>query len=189
MLKTSTGVDCMEIEYDLTVDDYVRFNQFHCDHSPTIRRIRLASMLLGPAAIWSVGFVVYSSRNDLSALVIFGVCGLLYLVAFPYFWRWTLRKRTRKLLAEGPVGEPNDHCSLRIDQDGLHATSRKGTASLNWSAVERIADSETDLYIYVGPTNAFVIPRRAFANPDDCALFASRARELREAAAGLTIGE
>jgi hypothetical protein len=175
----------MEVEFDLTVDDKVRFNEYHCEHSPAIRRVKWFSILAGPIAMGLIGIVEYFRYESFTPLIIFWTLGILYGLAMPAYWRWSIRRRTRKLLTESPSGALTEHCTMRIDEQGVHATTNKGSSSLKWSAIEKVAQTEDAFYLYVGPVNAHVIPRRAFESRAAFEEFTSNVRRLREEAAGL----
>lgn len=175
----------MEIEYELTTDDYLHFSEYHCQHSPTIRRTKLFTFLMGPVAFGIMGLVEYVFRDRLSALIAFWTAGLLYLAIMPLYWKWSIRRRTLRLLAEGPNAGRTTPCTLKIDEGGIHVTSPKGEANLNWIAIEKVRCTEKYLYLYTGAMSAIVVPSRAFASTVEFDRFVTHARELREAAAGL----
>jgi hypothetical protein len=132
-----------------------------------------------------LAYSLFRSHQDYSPLVIFGIASVLWLVGFPRYWNWSIRRRTRKLLTEGPTGFPYIQ-TLEIAEDGIHGSSPKGTSILNWSALTKVAESDTDLYLFVGPMNAIVIPRKAVQSADEYERFAAELRWKREHAAGLT---
>lgn len=175
----------MQIEYDLTVDDYIRFNEYHLGNSLTVRRIRQRSVAAGPVIYMAIGVALSVKDRHPFSLVLTAIVSIVYAWAFPIYWRRTMRSRMRKFLAEGARAGGSEHGTLSIDEEGIHDTGPNGSSTTKWHAVTKVVDTDTDLYIYVSNVKAFIIPRRLFEDRGHLERFTREVRQFREASAGL----
>jgi hypothetical protein len=74
--------------------------------------------------------------------------------------------------------------TVEITDRGVQHTASSGHSDTKWHAIEKIEATGDGAYIYVGPSQAIVIPRKSF--PDDQAYeeFIATARRFHEAAPG-----
>jgi hypothetical protein len=179
------GRTALEVGCEITLDDHLKFNEYHCAHSPTIRRMKLLSYALGPVTFMVVGAALSLRNDSLAGLVVFGILSVLWLIFYPKYWDHTIRKRMEKLLREGPSGMQPYQQTIRVDAEGLHAESPRGSSVTKWSAVEKVEEGESAAYLYINPVSAYMLPRRAFAGAEEYSRFVSEVRLLREGAAGL----
>jgi len=66
--------------------------------------------------------------------------------------------------------------TLQISPAGLAAADPSGALTLRWHAVPRIREDEGQAYFYTSPTDAFILPRRAFADERQFGEFVDAAR-------------
>jgi hypothetical protein len=78
-------------------------------------------------------------------LFIFGACPLI-----SYF----------RLKRQGYLG-PNH---IGLSNDGARLDGPKGQSLVYWSAVKRLVQTKSRLFLFIGPSNAIVVPKRAFAD-------------------------
>ena len=78
-------------------------------------------------------------------LFLFGACPLI-----SYF----------RLKRQGLLG-PNQ---FEFSNDGVRLETRKGESLIYWSAVTRFVTTKNRLFLFIGPANALVLPRRAFGD-------------------------
>jgi hypothetical protein len=84
---------------------------------------------------------------------------------------------TRRVRASGQLGE---HTIILTPEHVYERTEVTELRSL-WRGVCRIEASRTHLFIFIKPTSAHIIPRRAFATPADADQFLATARSYLEA--------
>ena len=56
---------------------------------------------------------------------------------------------------------------ISIDEQGLVETTAVGESRVSWAGIDRIERSADAVFIYTTPSAAHMIPRRAFAAPED----------------------
>ena len=167
----------MKVEYEVTLDDLVRFNLYHLSHSPFGRRQR-SMIRYGPAIIFlTLGVIEYLLLGRSSILITGWVVALVFFLATPAWWDWEVKRRTVKFMGEGNNRGITGPCLLTISQDDLQVVSDNGGGNLKWSAIEKIVASGTHTYIYSSSLSAFMIPHKAFTNDAERELFVDTARQ------------
>src|SRR5437763_1328371 len=104
----------MQIEYDLTIDDYVRLAEHTAECSPTVQRVKHLSTLSGPIAFLLIGIAMSIRDGTPAPLMAFVFVSILWIVFYPRYWRSTYRRRLHKFLSEGLNTSFPEHCTTRI---------------------------------------------------------------------------
>jgi hypothetical protein len=180
----------MTAEYEITKDDLSAFNLYHHRHSPTARRQYLLSWfvpafigLLVCSGIW---YLADRERDTplqtfLDLLPLFSFVPL-YLLYFPWVYRRKLRKIVAGMVSEGRNRGLFSRHSVTISPEGVADVSEYGQTSTAWRAVERVAATDENVYIYTNALAAVIVPRRAFAGPSQFEEFVRIARGHHEKA-------
>lgn len=154
----------MEINYELTEKDYLDFNVFHAENSPTIRRSILIQRLIGPVIFLIMPF--YATRYTGIPLwywvIIFGTLGALWYSFYPKYIKWEVSRRTSKLIKEGKDGKILGNKNIKLTPEGIYGTSLYSEEKVKWDSIERIEETEDYIYIFISSISAFIIPIRAF---------------------------
>jgi len=171
------GAD-MNAEYELTVDDFVAFALLRVDVSPALRKQRRDSLFLN-LFFWC-GFLfalaaLIVAMNDAPALEtvrqIFPWLALPLLFVIVLLVIPTVRpnaaRLTRQLITEQSPDGLRIQCSLAIETDSLVESRAAGVTTRHWNSIEKMLISATHVFIYTSVIEAFVLPRRAFASPDE----------------------
>jgi hypothetical protein len=53
---------------------------------------------------------------------------------------------------------------IGLSSDGARLEGPKGQSLVYWSAVKHLVETKSRLFLFIGPSNAIVIPKRAFAD-------------------------
>lgn len=53
---------------------------------------------------------------------------------------------------------------ITIDESGVHATSERGRALLEWSKIEKVREAGHAFYLFLSKTQAYVLPKYQLAN-------------------------
>lgn len=156
MPQLGSEVDAPGVDFDFTPQDALAFGV-------------LASRAGGTSRV----------RNAALALI-FALVATLVLVAFDFGWKgWTivalalfatLMLRPAQLFRRVPR-RFRGHVRLELRDTGIW-TARDGLeGSYGWEAVEALVSMPQYLGIYLRPMRALCVPRRAFASPEQEAIF------------------
>jgi hypothetical protein len=172
----------IDIEFDLTMDDFVEFNLDHSNRSmeQVNKGIFGCVGVLGAISV-PVGVAIYFLRADFVDvegqifLTIWAVVNFVVLIAL-VVWL-LLRKRPlmirgdflnrpliRYLLTRGDTSTLTGRYWLRLDRSEILERAPKSEHRIYLSAVQKIVLSPKHLYLYISPMQAVLIPLRDFAD-------------------------
>jgi hypothetical protein len=178
----------MEVEYELTPDDLYAFQWRAVFVSPRGRRARrmvyllwiLAVVLFAAVpAIGADGFVI--SRMNLIFIAV------VLPIVFLFQWgldRLLIGRAIRQLLKdERPEkGQLGKH-RIVLGEDGLRESTAVGESRISWAGVDRIEQDPAYIFIYTTPAAAYLIPKRAFKDPQEAEAFYQFSTARKQAAA------
>jgi hypothetical protein len=160
----------MRIVYSVELDDVVTFQTFNADRSPTIRKFR-RKVFVSAVIVGTLCFAgIVRLLGDTS--IVPWVCGAVGAIAIvtwyalsprsvrSKFWNRSQERIVRKMYAVAQNPATFGAREIELDDDGLAARSTVTESTILWRAIERIKSTDQHTFIYVGPGNAIVIPRR-----------------------------
>jgi len=175
----------IEIEYDLTMEDYIAFNVHHLLHSPVQQRVQFRVRLWMTVLIvlGNIAFLLYRAlRGPLTGLDFFvhGGIGVVTLVAFGMP---LLRKRqgrryerayeraVRNALRVGDFSSILGMRRCRVTKDWLETVASLWELRWRLASVQRIEVTPQFAFVYVTPNQAVILPSRAFVSAEHFATF------------------
>lgn len=181
----------MTVEYEMTPDDWVAFNLYHHRRSPTARRRYLRSWFFA-AGVWLLGCLALWHLADrgrgtplqtfLALLPLF-IAVPIYLVWYPWAYRRNLRRTVAGMVSEGRNRRLFGRHRVTISPRGIAECGEFGESTTAWQAVERVVSAGEYAYVYLNAVAAIVVPRRAFADPEEFDKFVRTAQEYHDSAA------
>ena len=172
----------MEVEYSLGLEDLLAFNQYHCTHSPAVRRqqfIPRVAVLIALAAVW----VLSSAIVDPSAWIIlgffFGLVGAISYFSYPARARRRSRRLVERVYMEGHNRGLFTRRRLTITPETITDATEITVRTMKWVAVEKIAVDQRHAYFYVSAVSAFILPKAAFASEAEFQEFVETAQRYR----------
>ena len=174
----------MELEYELTLDDYVTFNKYHIRHSPSCRRSYRWNLVvliaLGLLLIVLYGAFFGTPVGTVLSCIIYVPLGwLLWRLSY----RVTVARRLQRALREGENRDLAGTHVLVIHDEGITTTGQMGETKLKWAVVEKTVEDKEHVYIYVSAVSALVIPKRAFQDEQHMRAFLDEIARFRTALA------
>jgi Ca2+/Na+ antiporter len=148
----------MRIKYSNTLEDLVKFNLYHFNNSPSLRRNK-RFMIWGVPVIIILIFGLFTVVQNNSFHVLVGIlCSILYFIFVSLSFKISVRRNVRKMYSEGSnMGIIGAH-ELVIEKDGLIEYSEVSEHKISWKGIERIARTNEHVFIYIGSVMAHVIP-------------------------------
>jgi len=148
------------LEFELTADDLVAYNLHGFQTNPAMKRqgeiYRVGSSLLVFVALALLAAMV---GLVMEGVVIGAVIALILWLLWPEIWLWMARRSAMHLAKSGGLGVPGP-CRLWFDEVGVHDATPTGTSSVGWHGIDRIEQDDDHAFIFVGPDEAYVIPKR-----------------------------
>jgi hypothetical protein len=160
-----------EVEFDLTVEDFIAFNHDHVERMFAMRTTRVVLALFVGLTV-PVGVAFYWMSNDVAAdaapfVILWAVVHFLGFVAVAIWWSrrsssWGSGWIYRWLATRGDTSAIFGRYRFVISPREILERSPKAEAHYDISVVQKIIATATHAFIYVSPLQAFIIPRRAF---------------------------
>ena len=159
------------ISFMVSEDDYVRFQEYHIAHSPTLVRRHRNARLLFPSVVAAVS-IFEAFRRQFDPLVLWAdaavtllICTLWW-VYYPAYIRRCIRRCITKMLREGKNAGLAGENEYQAGPKGLTWKSSAGEGKSPWSAFERIASTPDHLFLYTSAVSALIVPRRSVLSGD-----------------------
>lgn len=182
----------MEITYDLEAEDIKEFQKYHYRGNKAIKKFYVFTYLLLMVLSyfpllylllftdflsdfhWKI-FWAYLLNGTLTFLVVSVVTK-----AIDYFWRkYSINAYIEKHKnGDGILGRHQ----IRFDEIQFVEITDVSQTNYSWKGVDRIEENEDYIFIFIAPSQAHIIPKRAFDDSENALVFAEEARRLKELA-------
>jgi hypothetical protein len=141
------------IEYTNTVDDGVALTEHHARNSPNARQQWWAGAI---AAVVVITILLRSDGASLwQHLVVAAFVLALYWPVYRWYFRWNTRRLYREASGKGDFGRHR----LTLGDAGILAENDLGRAELRYEALQRVVETPTHVFIFVGALSAHIVPR------------------------------
>lgn len=154
----------MEISYKLTEEDYLDFNLNHGNNSPSIKKSILIQRLMGPVIFFMASFLT-AKRTGIPLwywFILFGIVSIIWYAFYPKYINWEVSRRTLKMLKEGNNKNILEERTITLTAEGIKETSLNKEERVAWESIEKIEETQRNIYVYLSSISAFIIPIRAF---------------------------
>jgi hypothetical protein len=154
------------VEYDTTLEDLVEFNLYHLRTSHSGRSMRsrgsfsagLIGLFLG-VLLWMI------TRNMMFVVLGVGLSVLSVFLYQPIMVR-TARQNARRTIADGKNKGTIGWHRLTLEETGLREDSEAGSRFTTYTSLERVAETDQLVFIYLSAINAHVIARNRVSSGD-----------------------
>ncbi|PFG16231.1 YcxB-like protein [Propionicimonas paludicola] len=148
------------LEFELTTEDFVAFSIYGALSAPAVQK-RSARLRIGASAAMFVGLGLAAGLQDgwLYGLVAGLIAAAVFWLIWPPLWAWSTKRNVMRLAESGGLGKPGP-CRIWIDQYGVHDATPDGTSTVSWRGIDRVEETPSHAFIFVGPIQAYVIPKR-----------------------------
>lgn len=177
--------DEVEVEYELTIEDYVAFNVHHLVRSPAQRKARAWTFLVILVLFELINgllLLLQAFRGPLRSETLFfhGALAVILLVmlgaAAWRAWRkgasvWGIKRLLRNMFTQGDPSLLVGKRRVRVTKDYLEEISDLRETRLKLQCVQRIDVTPQYAFVYVAPVIAYILPVPVFASRDHFARF------------------
>lgn len=155
-------VEKLVLSYEVSEEDIRRFHDYHLWHHT--RRAPAALFVIAIAGTASA-LMFANEAPPLSTALYSGVFPVL---AFVWVFWYSKRKMVRIARETGTLGPQ----TLEFTKRGLSQRRANGAESRRpWEQPVRIVERNEQVFVYLNPVQALIVPRRAFATPEDLEQF------------------
>jgi hypothetical protein len=194
---STDSVEPLSITFSLEAEDLIEFSVHSTTKSPwkSLHRQNTTRSMGRSLVIWIViGFVMTAlfnilirpSRSEGSVVLDFlcgGFIACVILSVLSAFARPRLiRKVMRKYLSDGTFELTLGPHQVDLRSDGLYCSGDFDEAIYRWTAIAKVEQLPSVIYLYLTSIRAIVVPRRAFLTDAEFNRFAAQAEQLCKAA-------
>lgn len=173
----------MEIRFNLGLHDLYALADYHTRHSERARR-QLRSARLGVALLMlALAVVTYVVRRDPGVAAFALGFAILWGLFLPRFQRALLRRQIARVYRAGQARGAYRRRALALGPTGLVERTPQGQAELGWEAIESVDSTPDHTFLFVGPSQAIILPR-AGTEQGDYQAFVDELRRRHGAARG-----
>ncbi len=156
----------MELQYNITQQDYIDFNLNYYVNNAVIQRsilmTRIATaviVILGGTALmyWVKGLSVWSV---LVYLILAAVC----FFGTPWYMKRKVVKNTERILRNARNKQLCGPKTLTLREDSFELSGENEDTTYQYEAVQRTASDDKHYYIFVDEFSAIIVPFSAFSD-------------------------
>lgn len=177
----------MEINYELTTEDFVEFqkivtrqNKTHINIGRTIGVVFTLLILADFIYCLVTGLIQFNGKSFL--LYLFGrfLLQFLFLIAAAKALYWGSQKLADK--ATNKIGKNGVFCEHRLvlDEDELIEITDVNTSQFSWIGIGEITENEKFVVIPINLSASFTVPKRYFTDSKHLKEFIDTANEYRQ---------
>ena len=174
----------MTVNYTLSTQDYLNYNQFHNMHSPSMKKSITSQRIVGPVLFLLLAFLLPDNRLQYIVYVpLFSVTAILWAAFYPALIKWRLKRNALRLLREGT---PRFLGPFRVtlNENSLDIATQYSSCAYLYTCIDRVALARTGaIYIYVSSLSAVIVPPHAFETGEQQHTFLELLNQKRRAAA------
>jgi hypothetical protein len=149
----------MHITFDVIPDDLLAFTAHHYEYSPAMRRSLRGMQIAGAAVILLSSLVLARTENSATHIVVGAVAAVVWIIGYPSYRRWSLMRYATRMFGEGSNNAVLGTHRLDLRDEGIACSSPNSESVVKWPAVERVVATDEYAFLYMGATQAMVIPR------------------------------
>lgn len=160
----------MDIEFEFTVDDYIEFHLFYLSNSELHRLLPLSIRVIIACTVF---FFIVNMGYSLLSFVIGIIAGIFILAIVPSLNRKSLIRQIKKVVSKDKkkyiLGAAHwvqaliGHQVISLSPDSIVCISQDIEIKLNWSTIIRVMQNDHYIFLPFHPSEALVIPKRAFS--------------------------
>ncbi len=173
----------MNIEYTNSPEDVLYLNLYHYQHSAAFRLRRLAAQYAFPFFLLAVALALLATNRasilTASPLLIVAVIWVFFA---PRLIQSNIRRQVKKMYDKGDIEGTLCGHRLSLRPEGVVDRTQFGESKTPWRDVRGVITTGQHVFIYIGPLLAHIVPRRAFADDDQCQQFVDQVKSYCERA-------
>jgi len=159
----------MIMKYNLTEDDYLKFNLFHIKNSKTHNRTINTQRFVTPIflIIFAFLFSLIPGTYFQVLFIITVVICIMWLIFYPKYYYYLVIRNAKKMIREGKNdGILGEHI-LNLNEAGLIDTTLNGETKVNWTGIKVFKEDDDNFYLYNSSVSSYVIPKQELTNVEE----------------------
>lgn len=154
----------LKLNYNLTDEDYIEFNEFHqLVHSEIGKRNLFFLRLIGPMISILAVIIFILARAEVMLIIAEVIALFIFSVVWVLLAKKIMRRGIRKtiLKMKEKEGLPfSEETTLNFAEDQIIEISKNQELKVDYAKIEDICETEKAFYIYISSMQALIIPKR-----------------------------
>ena len=155
----------MIVEYNLTPSDYIAFALYHNAHTPSMQQ-SMRRLRFGVPLIWlGLGLMPLLFGSSLGGMeVVYLAIAFLWFLLVPTLVRSSVRRTTARWYERGIANGQIGIHRVELTDTGIRDSTSITDWHVAWAGVDRVAEGDEHLFVYVGPHAAHIVPKAALGD-------------------------
>lgn len=153
----------IEIKFEITEDDYIKFNLYHIENSPSQKRtynlLRYVVPLLFSIPIYAIGTSLFK-QPSIYWIIIDMLFVLVWIITYPNQYKKLIRKQTKKILQEGDNSSFFGKKTMVVDDNNIKIFSEFTSETISKKSIKTIRVYDDMILIYISGFTAQIVPTR-----------------------------
>lgn len=154
----------LQLNYNLTDEDYIEFNEFHqLVHSEIGKRNLFFLRLIGPMISILAIIIFILARAEVILIIAEAIVLFIFSVVWILLAKKIIKRGIRKtiLKMKEKEGLPfSEETTLNFTEDQIIEITKNQELRVDYKKIEDICETEKAFYIYISSMEALIIPKR-----------------------------
>ncbi len=155
----------MKIDYHRSTEDYIAFHENYWGTDRGFKAQLLTFLILAPLFVFGIIFIIWGF--NITTLIVSIMVAAVLDIAVSRSWT---KNSMRQLLRNMKEMNPNDYSgdyTLELGEDILVETHGALRQEATYEKITRLTHDSSRYFIYIGKTQAIILPFSAFANDQE----------------------
>lgn len=159
----------MEIEFEVTLDDYFAFN----DHLTTTSSFMKVSVRKGQAwwaagpilgvMLWAICKKIPFEKTIIIIAIVASILSIPALFFYPLYFKWYQRKYIKKNCeSEKNKGIIGIH-TIEITDDNFREKTAFNDTAIPWKGIYKLETTKDHIFIFINDIAAYIVPRHSLS--------------------------
>ncbi len=156
----------MKLEYSVSLEDIIAFNNHHMEATPSIRRklavMRFVWSFAPLLAIWAItSFEGMAPGKAMWAIGFVAICisAPIFLLQ-PFYLRWCNNRQVRKVYSSEKSQALLGAREIKISSSALLETTPEGENQTSYDSISRIDSDDDYTFIYAANSKVHIVPKK-----------------------------
>lgn len=153
----------MEIDFEVTKEDYIKFNLYHIENSPSQRKnlnlLRYGIPVLFSFPIYFIGTGLFKQPSIYWTIIAI-LFVVIWIATYPKQYKNSVKKQTEKLISEGDNSEIFGKKTMIIDDENITIYNHSSFEKILKKSIKDVKIYDDIILIYTSSITAYIVPNR-----------------------------
>lgn len=163
----------IELNYSLTLDDFLKFNLYKASISKSINKRRKRNRFIFPLLYMIYGsYLSYSDKTWLG-LIIFGGFSILWIFFYPKYESWRYKNHFSNHVKENNQSSAGISSNVKFTNSYIRIESEQSNSELNYSEFNQLVELENLFFLILKNGTGLIIKKEVVPTDVDLVNFIS----------------